>query len=211
MVISVDYALAPEHKYPAAVHECLAALQWVLVHAAELGIDSERVAVAGDSAGANLATVVAAAQSRAVGSPALVGQILLYPVADLANFDSGSYREHAEGLFLTRDTMRWFASHYLRSAADALLEQVSPLRAKDLSQLPRALVITAEYDPLRDEGEAYAARLQAAGVSTQLTRYPGMIHGFFSMSAFLDGGKAATTEVLGSLRDVFGIPERARV
>ena len=159
--------------------------------------------MAGDSAGGNLATVVTLL-ARDRGGPQIIQQVLIYPVTDLSNFDTESYRANAEGFYLTRAKMQWFAEHYLRDAVDASHGYASPLRMRDLSGLPPALVITAEYDPLRDEGEAYARRLASAGVRTTLSRYPGMIHGFFTLSPYLDAGQRATREMVEALRAAYG-------
>jgi acetyl esterase len=193
VVISVDYRLAPEHKFPAAVEDSYAATVWVSANAERLGIDSRRIAVGGDSAGGNLATVVAM-RCRDAGGPALAAQVLLYPVTDSSSFETASHREFAEGYFLTSGAMAWFTGHYLASADQKRHPEVSPLLAPNVSGLPPALVITAEFDPLRDEGEAYAQRLQEAGVAVTVKRYPGMIHGFVSMHGVLSGGRQAIKE-----------------
>lgn len=200
-VVNVDYPLAPEQRYPAAPEACFAAVRYVHDHADELAIDRTRIAVAGDSAGGNLATVVAL-MARAAGGPQIALQVLIYPVADLTTFDTPSYLENAEGYYLTRSGMQWFAQHYLRDESDARDPLVSPLHA-DVKGLPPALVITAEFDPLRDEGEAYAEKLRAAGVPTRLSRYDGMIHGFYTMSGYIDGGKRANAEVVEALKAAF--------
>jgi acetyl esterase len=155
VVISVDYRLSPEHKFPAAVEDSHAVTVWVAANAEHLGVDARRIAVGGDSAGGNLATVVAM-RCRDAGGPALASQVLLYPVMDFSSFETGSHREWGEGYFLTRAAMDWFSGHYLASADLARHPEASPLLAPDLRGLPPALVITAEFDPLRDEGEAYA-------------------------------------------------------
>ena len=193
VVISVDYRLAPEHKFPAAVEDSYAVTLWVAANAERLGIDAGCIGVGGDSAGGNLATVVAM-RCRDAGGPALASQLLIYPVTDVSSFETGSHRELSDGYFLTRAAMDWFTNHYLGSADHARHPEVSPLLAPDLSGLPPALVITAELDPLRDEGEAYAKRLQQAGVPVTVTRYPGMIHGFVSMRGVLAGGRQAIQE-----------------
>ena len=193
VLISVDYRLSPEHKFPAAVEDSYAATKWVAANAERLGIDVHRIAVGGDSAGGNLATVIAM-RCRDAGGPALALQLLLYPVTDMSSFETASHRELGEGYFLTRAAMEWFSGHYLASADQKRNPEVSPLLAPDLSGLPPAVVITAEFDPLRDEGEAYAARLQQAGVSVTAKRYPGMIHGFISMHGMLAGGRTAIAE-----------------
>jgi len=193
VVVAVDYRLAPEHKFPAAVDDSHAATKWVAANAERLGIDALRIAVGGDSAGGNLATVVAM-RCRDAGGPTLAAQVLIYPVTDLSTFETGSHRELGEGYFLTRAAMEWFTGHYLASVDQKRHPEVSPLLAPKLSGLPPALVITAEFDPLRDEGEAYAKRLQQAGVPVTVTRYPGMIHGFVSMRGVLSGGRQAIQE-----------------
>jgi acetyl esterase len=193
VVISVDYRLSPEHKFPAAVDDSYAATLWVAANAEKLGIDARRIAVGGDSAGGNLATVVAM-RCRDAGGPALAAQVLIYPVTDSSSLETGSHREFAEGYFLTSAGMEWFTGHYLASADQKRHPEVSPLLAPNLSGLPPALVITAEFDPLRDEGEAYAKRLQQAGVPVTISRYPGMIHGFVSMRGVLAGGRQAIQE-----------------
>jgi acetyl esterase len=183
VVVSVDYRLAPEHKFPAGPEDCYAATVWAAGAAAELGGDGARIAIAGDSAGGNL-TAVVALMARDRGAPRLRHQLMIYPVTDCA-FDTASYRENGQDYGLSTASMRWFWNHYLASERDASHPYASPLRAEDLRGLPPATVITAEFDPLRDEGEAYAARLRQAGVPTELQRYPGVIHGFFGMGEFL--------------------------
>lgn len=204
VTVSVDYRLAPEHKYPAAADDAYAALVWAAKNAASLGGDPSRIAVAGDSAGGNLAAAVAL-MAKERGGPALAGQLLMCPVTDYG-FDTPSYRENGDGtLVIGTNSMRWFWGHYLGSDADGANPFASPLRAKDLSGLPPAFVITAEYDPLRDEGEAYAARLSQAGVPTKQTRYPGMVHNFFSFAfmAPLEQGERALADMAEHLRSAF--------
>lgn len=201
VVASVDYRLAPEFKYPVAGEDSYAALRWVVANAGRLRIDARRVAVGGDSAGGHLSTVVAL-MARDRGGPTLVQQVLLYPVTN-HDLDTPSYHENATGYVLTRDAMRWFWDHYLPSPAKGREAYASPLLAPSLAGLPPALVITAECDPLRDEGEAYAARLRDAGVPVTFTRYTGMFHGFFRMTRLLDKAKAALDEVAASLRKAF--------
>lgn len=201
VIISVDYRLAPEHKFPAAVEDAHAATVWVAENAQRLGIDGDRIAVGGDSAGGNLATVIAI-RCRDDGGPALAAQVLIYPVTDLSTFETGSYNEFAEGYFLTRAAMKWFCGHYVSSADVARNPEVSPLLAEDLSGLPPALVITAECDPLRDEGEAYAKRLEQAGVPVTATCYPGMIHPFVSLRGVLAGGRQAIHEAADFIRSM---------
>lgn len=196
LVVSVDYRLAPEHRFPAAVDDALAAVRWIAGHAAALGGDASRLAVAGDSSGANLATVTAL-RCRDEAGPPICFQLLFYPGTDV-RAQHGSRRDNAEGYFLTRDAIDWFFTQYLRSDGDQDLPWVSPLRAADLRQLPPALIVTAEFDPLRDEGEAYAARLSQAGVSARASRYDGAIHGFVGPSTTL--GRAALAEAATALR-----------
>jgi acetyl esterase len=199
-VVAVDYRLAPEHPFPAAVDDCLAAVRWVAdpATAAELGIDPARMAVGGDSAGGNLAAV-AAQQLRDTG-PSLRFQLLVYPATDM-HFSHSSIDENAEGYFLTKADMAWFRSHYC-AGEDWTDPRVSPLLATDeaVRRVAPALVITAEYDPLRDEGEAYAARLAATGVDAKVSRYDSVIHGFFSMGDLVPEGKAAIDEAAEALR-----------
>ena len=201
MVASVDYRLAPEHRYPVAAEDSYAAFQWVLGHAGALGIDPRRVAVGGDSAGGNLAAVVSL-MARDRGTPLPVFQSLVYPVTDY-NLDTPSYRDNATGYVLTREGMRWFFRHYLAREEQGREPYASPLRAPSLAGLPPALVLTAECDPLRDEGEAYAARLRDAGVAVTVTRYDGMFHGFLRMTNILDKARAARDEIAGALRKAF--------
>jgi acetyl esterase len=197
-VISVDYRRAPEHKFPAAADDAWAATRWIVAHAAELGVDAERLAVGGDSAGGNLAAVVAL-MARDAGGPRIALQILIYPVTDLGA-ESKSYEDFAEGYMLTRESMRWFRAHYLNGKEDAADWRASPLRANSLAGLPPALIITAGFDPLRDEGEAYAARLRAAGVTVDYVCFGGMIHGFAAMGRVLDTALRAVALIGGALR-----------
>jgi acetyl esterase len=201
IVVALEYRLAPEHKFPAALEDCYAATCWVAANTAAIGGDPRRIAIGGDSAGGNL-TAVVSQMARDRGGPALVYQLLVYPVTNYG-YDTASYRENADGYLLTRDAMVWFWNHYLRTAADGDNPLASPLRANDLRGLPPAMVLTAEFDPLRDEGEAYAMRLQEAGVPVTLKRYAGMIHGFFSLGAVLDQGKQAMADAAAALRAIF--------
>ena len=202
-VLSVDYRLAPEHKFPAAPDDCLAATRWAAAHAAEFNADPARLVVAGDSAGGNLAAVTAL-RVRDEGGPALCGQLLIYPVTDYHTPPTPSYLANAHGYLLTREMMIWFWAHYLNCAGEAGHPHAAPLRAPDLRGLPPALVITAEYDPLRDEGERYAARLQQAGVPTVQARYAGMIHGFFMLGDLFGESRRAVEEANVWLRQVTG-------
>ena len=201
VVCSVDYRLAPEHKFPAAADDCYAATRWVAATAAALGVHPARIAVGGDSAGGNLAATVAL-MAKERGGPALCFQLLVYPVTDGA-CDSASYQENANGYLLTKEMMLWFWDHYVRTDADRRNPRASPLHAQHLAGLPPALVITAEFDPLRDEGEAYAARLRDAGVPVRITRYDGMIHGFFGMASVIDRAKVAVGEAVNALKSAF--------
>ncbi len=198
-VVSVDYRLAPEDKFPAGLEDAYAATRWVSEHAAEIGVDAKRIAVAGDSAGGNLAAAVCLL-ARDRGGPGLAFQLLMYPVIDY-HFDTPSYRENATGYHLTRAAMIWSWRHYLKNELDGRSPYASPLRAQDLSGLPAALIMTAEYDPLRDEGEAYAERLRAAGVPVELRRYDGLIHGFARRTNVLDRAREALQDVASALRN----------
>ncbi|MEY2420534.1 MAG: acetyl esterase [Acidimicrobiaceae bacterium] len=180
LVISIDYRLAPEHPYPAGPDDCIAALRWIVEHAADLGGDGSRIAIGGDSAGGNMAAVTAL---RARDEDLLLRhQLLVYPVTD-CTMSSASYDENAEGYFLSADSMDWFIGHYLSGGADAKDPRVSPLFADDVKGVAPALVITAEFDPLRDEGEAYAERLREANVDVELQRFDGQVHGFFPLGS----------------------------
>jgi acetyl esterase len=198
-VVSVSYRLAPEDPFPAAVLDAEAVTLWVAAHGHELGLDPGRMAVGGDSAGGNLAAVVAR-HARDRGAPTIAFQLLLYPVTDF-DLNTSSYLENADGYMLTRELMAWYFEQYTPDPKHRSEPDAAPLRAPDLSRLPPALVITAEYDPLRDEAEHYARRLAEAGVAVRLSRYPGMIHGFIRRYTLLDQGKAALAEVAEALRN----------
>jgi acetyl esterase len=197
VTVSVDYRLAPEHTAPAALEDCVAALTWCVENAELLGVDANKVAVGGDSAGGNLAACLCQRMRDEFG-PEIDFQLLVYPVVD-CTLSSPSIDENAEGYFLTKDAMVWFVGHYLGDL-DPKHPSVSPLHADSLAGLPPALVITAELDPLRDEGEAYAAALRDAGVEVDAVRYAGQIHGFFGLSALLDDGKHAVDRAGAALR-----------
>jgi acetyl esterase len=197
VVVSVDYRLAPEHRWPAAAEDAYAATLWASRNAATLGGAQHRLAVAGDSAGGNLAAVVALG-ARDRGGPAIGFQLLVYPVLD-ATGDTASWREHADGFYLTAAGMRWYWDHYL-GEADGTAPDASPLRAAFLGGLPPALVVGAEHDILRDEGEAYAARLREAGVQATATRHAGMVHGFFRWRAVTPTADQALQEAAAALR-----------
>jgi len=201
-VVSVDYRMGPEDPFPAAPEDCFAATRWVAENADSMGIDPARIAVGGDSAGGNLAAVVAL-MARKSGGPGLCFQLLVYPVADYA-FNTQSYETFAEGAgILTAAGMRWFAGHYLARQEDRSDWRAAPLRAPDHGDLPPALVITAECDVLHDEGVAYANALKDAGVAVEHRNYPGMIHGFFSFAPVIDDGGAAQMFAAERLRDAF--------
>lgn len=189
-IISVDYRLAPEFPFPAPLDDCYNALCWVKENAGSVNIDAARIAVAGDSAGANLAAAVCL-KAKQEGNTAIAFQLLIYPVTDFS-FDTPSYTENAEGYMLTREGMHWFWNHYIGHdkalASDPL---ASPLKASDFSDLPPACVLTAEFDPLRDEGMAYAAALEQAGVDVTSRCFDGMIHGFFDMKDKIQGARDA--------------------
>lgn len=197
VVVSVDYRLAPEHPFPAAVDDAFAATRWVQEHAAELGGDPRRVAIAGDSAGGHLAAV-SAIQARDAEIP-LAFQLLVYPAVE-HEFDRPSMHENAEGYFVTTADMRWFYGHFLADGSQASDWRVSPIHAPDLAGLPPALVITAQYDPLRDQGRAYAEALRAAGNEVEERCYDGVFHGFFSMQSLLDVAKVALDDAVAAMR-----------
>jgi acetyl esterase len=201
IVVSADYRLAPEYKFPAAVEDCEAALKWLALHAVEFGADPRAIAVGGDSAGANLATVVAIL-ARDAGHPKLAFQLLIYPCA-APEPETPSHYKFAESYVLSRNTITWFFKHYQRSRADANDFRFAPLVADDLENLPPALVLVAGYDPLRDEGVDYAKRLIEAGNRVRLVNYEGMIHGFFLMGGAVDAAKRAVAESAQALREAF--------
>jgi acetyl esterase len=193
IVISVDYRLAPEHKFPAAIDDAIAATKWIADHASKLGIDAARLSVGGDSAGGNLAAVVAIA-ARDGNGPAIAGQVLIYPAIDFAM----THRSHSEpetSILLTHTVIKWFRDHYLNGAADVHDWRASPARAKTLIGLPPAYVLTAGADPLRDEGDEYADRLKQAGVAVTWRHFPGQFHGFFTMGKLLQQANVAASEI----------------
>ncbi len=199
VVVSVDYRLAPETPFPGGYDDCLAAYRWVVEHAADLGGDVTRLAVAGDSAGGNLSAAVALA-ARDAGSP-LKAQLLLYPAVDFVQGEDHRSRvENASGYFLTAEDMRWFGDHYLSDVAHAEDPRASVLKAPDLSGVAPAVVATAEFDPLRDEGDAYAAALETAGVPVLHRRYDGLIHGFFGLGPVSPACAAAVRELCADLK-----------
>jgi acetyl esterase len=206
VVASVNYRLSPESKFPAAAEDCYAATKWLAEHAAENGSDQNVVAVAGDSAGGNLAAVVAL-MARDRGGPKRTFQLLIYPVmAPARGTEFSSYTQNADGYLLTRAAMEWFWDHYLATPVDGESPCASPLHAPDLAGLPPAMVVTAQFDPLRDEGRAYANRLRDAGVAVRQSHYDDMIHGFFWMAGALDRGKELIAEIGNELRQRLAVP-----
>lgn len=193
VVVSVDYRLAPEHRFPAAVEDCYAATVWTSRHAEELGIDPGRIAVGGDSAGGNLAAAVSL-MDRDRASSLVAYQVLIYPITD-RNFDLPSYRENGEGYFLTTERMVWFWNRYLNDDSEAGSPYAAPMQAETLEGLPPAYVMTAEYDPLLSEGAAYAERLESAGVSVALEQYHGQIHGFIRRIDLFDQATVAIQRI----------------
>lgn len=201
VVIAVDYRLAPEHPFPAAVDDCYSATAWIASNAVALGIDNRRLAVGGDSAGGGLATVMTLMARR--GGPALTFQILVYPVTDL-RAESESYSKYADGYLLTRSTMRWFIAQYAPTPDDVRDWRASPLLAPSVDGVPPALVITAGLDPLRDEGEAYAHRLEEAGVTVDYLCLGGMVHGFLTMGGKIDTANRVVSHIASALRQRLG-------
>jgi acetyl esterase len=198
IVISVDYRLAPEHKFPAAVDDAIAATKWIADHADKLGIDTARLSVGGDSAGGNLAAVVAIA-ARDGNGPAIAGQVLIYPAIDFA-MTHPSHSEPDTSILLTHTVIKWFRDHYLNGAADVHDWRASPARATTLIGLPPAYVLTAGADPLRDEGDEYAHRLKEAGVAVTWRHFSGQFHGFFTMGKLLQQANVAAGEIGGWLK-----------
>ena len=193
IVISVDYRLAPEHKFPAAVDDAITATKWIADNARQLGIDAARLTVGGDSAGGNLAAVVAIS-ARDGNGPAIAGQVLIYPATDFA-MTHPSHSEPETSILLTHSVIKWFRDHYLNGAADVHDWRASPARASTLIGLPPAYVLTAGADPLRDEGDEYARRLKEAGVPVTYRHFPGQFHGFFTMGKLLQQANVAASEI----------------
>jgi acetyl esterase len=210
IVVSIDYRLAPEHKHPASVEDAFSATSWVAEHAEELGIDPDRLAIAGDSAGGHL-TAVVAQMARDRGGPRLAYQLMIYPVIDntAKRNDYPSKIDNAEGYFLTTKHMEWFREQLLVDEADGDDPSASPHLAESLAGLPPACVVTAEMDPLRDEGEAYATLLEHAGVPVTFYRAPGMFHGFFGLHLVLDGAKEAQEIAFSAMREGLGVERSA--
>ena len=202
LVVSVDYRMGPEHKFPAAVDDSFAALQWVQANAASLGVDPGRLGVHGDSAGANLAAVVAL-MARDAGGPKLRLQSLVYPVGDYT-LSGASYGKYAQGYgLLTRESMVWFSRHYLRSPNDAEDWRASPIKATSLAGVTPAIVVVAECDVLHDDGESYAGALRRAGVPVEYREYPGMIHGFLGMVPVVDDAMNAQRQIWTAFKRAF--------
>jgi acetyl esterase len=200
LIIAVDYRLAPEHKFPAAADDSYAATRWAAENAAALGYPEGQLAVSGDSAGGNLAAVVAL-MARDRGGPKIRHQVLIYPAFDPAMVEPSHQEFAQDGYVLSRADMEWFWNHYLRNAQDGSNPYANPARANDLSRLPAALVITAGFDPLRDEGEGYAEKLRQAGVPVVAKRYEGLTHGFFNMTSQIDQAKVALERTCAALRE----------
>jgi acetyl esterase len=198
MVLAVDYRLAPEHPFPAAPEDCYAVSCWAAANSTQLGGSPGLISIGGDSAGGNLAAVVAL-MARDRNGPEFAMQLLLYPITE-PSMASASFRENAEGYLLTKTMMAWFWNHYCPDIEQRKHPLISPLMASDLSGLPPALMITAEFDPLRDEGEAYAARLKEAGVEVEMRRFNGFIHGFFSLAGIIEATREAVELVGTALR-----------
>lgn len=203
--INVEYPLAPEHKYPAAVEDGYLALRWLTQHAAELGVDPQRIAVGGDSAGGNIAAVLCQLARDRKG-PAIACQVLIYPITD-CDFERASYQQNGQGYFLSQREMKWFWKHYVQTPEQMTEAYASPLLAASHAGLPPAYVLTAGFDPLHDEGVAYAEALQRAGVPTALREFPGMIHGFVKRWDTFDDAQTATRELGSYLRETIG-PDR---
>jgi acetyl esterase len=198
LVVAVDYRLAPEHKFPAAVEDCLAAYRWLRAHGRDLGGDPARVAVAGDSAGGNLSAVIS--QLTASGAtPVPTCQVLIYPAVDFS-FETDSHRDLADGHVIPRDRVLWYGEQYLRDDKDKADLRASPLRAPSLAGQPPTLIVTGGFDPLRDEGKAYGDRLREVGVDVVYREYPGQIHAFVSLTKAIPQGMTATLEIAEYLR-----------
>jgi acetyl esterase len=202
LVVAVDYRLAPEHKFPAAVEDCLAAYRWLRTKGRDVGADISRVAVAGDSAGGNLSAVVSQLAASS-GVPAPTCQVLIYPAVDFS-LETSSHRELTDGHVIPRDRILWYMEQYLKSDADKSDLRASPLRAPSLEGQPPAMIVTAGFDPLRDEGRAYGDRLREAGVDVVYREYPGQIHAFVSLTKAIPQGMACTLEIAQYLRQRLG-------
>ncbi|WP_254634989.1 alpha/beta hydrolase [Paenibacillus sp. GbtcB18] len=206
-VISVDYRLAPEHKFPAAVDDAYDALQWIASHPDEFGIDPARIAVGGDSAGGTLAAVSCIKSKEAVG-PEIVYQLLCYPAAGFLEEDPASLRENKEGYLLTVGMMEWFSKQYLNTEEEIRNPYTYPIHYKDVSGLPPAMIVTAQYDPLRDSGKAYADKLIRAGVEVTYKNYETLIHGFANFHKFVPAAQEALDGMASQLRLALGTDTR---
>lgn len=208
LVVSVDYRLAPEYKFPIPAEDCYAATKWVAENISKYNGNPNQIAVGGDSAGGNLAAIVPL-MAKDRGGPNIQLQVLLYPVTN-NSFDTKSYLENGKGNYLETSAMHWFSSQYFKTEEDKLNPYASPLLAKDLSGLPPALIITAEFDVLRDEGEAYADRLEQAGVPVELTRFDGQIHGFFWMPTIMDDAKITLDLINNAFKKQFAETSKSK-
>ena len=202
LVVSVDYRLAPEYKHPAAVEDAEAAINWIGKNGHQIQGDTSRIAVAGDSAGGNLATV-SAIIARDKGFPSLIYQVLICPWVDASSFATESYKYFGNGLWLSTESMNWYRNHYLKNEEQRTSYLVSPMLTENLEALPPALIITSEFDVLRDEGEAYAERLKSAGVKVQCTRYAGMLHDFVTLPGLFNKANDAIDEMCTALENAF--------
>lgn len=201
LVVSVDYRMGPEAKFPAAVDDSIAAMNWVSDTITQYGGDKTKIAVSGDSAGGNLSAVVClAATENQCPMPAF--QWLIYPATDMV-METNSHQQFSEGYFLTKNLLNWFQDHYLSSPEDKNDWRASPIRAKSIASVPSALVQTAGFDPLKDEGKAYADRMSAEGVDVAYTEYPGMIHGFINLGGAIGAAQVAIDEGIASLKKAF--------
>jgi acetyl esterase len=203
IVVAVDYRLAPEHPFPAAVDDAFSAVFWVSRNAGSFDGEPSRIAVAGDSAGATLSAAVSML-ARDRGEPSIAGQVLFYPATDLSKFETQSQRDFAEGYYLTRKYLEIFRAHYAPNPKDWVNPLISPLLAPSLANLPPAVVITAGFDPLRDEGEAYATRLAASGVPVVQKRFDGIVHGFLTLDRLFPQADAAISLAGTELKKLFG-------
>jgi acetyl esterase len=206
-VVAVDYRRAPEHKFPAAVEDAFTTLRWVAEHGADIGVDGTRLAVAGDSVGGGLATIVSIL-ARDAGGPPIRLQVMVYPDVDW-HFDSPSWEEYGHGYFVTIEIAEWLREQYFTSRDEWDDPRASPLRAPDLSRLPPALLLYPEYNAARSDMEAYGKRLLDAGVPTTISMYEGMLMGWWCMASFIDAAQDAIDEVTGALRGALGTPSPA--
>lgn len=204
IVVSVDYRLAPEHKYPAAVEDANTAVNWVQENSSSINGDSTRIAVMGDSAGANL-SIAATFYAREKGTPKIIKQVLICPWVDMALTETESYTYFGKGLWLSTENMHWYRDHYLQNIEQSKSTMASPIFIDYLSDLPPALIITAEFDVLRSEGEEYASKLERAGVEVKCSRYNGMLHDFVTLPGLFDKALDAINEICSELNKVFNV------